>query len=47
MVTLNLILLILALMCFVASAAGVPSRINLQSLGLALWILAVMLIRAP
>ncbi len=41
--TLNLVLLILAFICFVLSAAGIPSRIGLQSLGLAFWSLAVIL----
>ena len=42
-VTVNLILLILGLICFILSAIGVVSRVNLQSCGLALWILAVIL----
>jgi len=41
--TLNLVLLIAAFICFVLSAAGVPSRIGLQSLGLAIWVLAIIL----
>ena len=32
------LLVVLALVCFVASAFWVPSRVNLQSVGLALWI---------
>lgn len=42
-ITLHLVLLILALVCFIVSAAGVASRVNLQSCGLALWVLAVLL----
>jgi hypothetical protein len=42
MITVDLILLLLALACFVASAAGVTSRINLQSAGLACWILSLI-----
>jgi len=39
----SLILLFLALICFVLSAINVPSaRINLQSMGLALWVLSIM-----
>lgn len=43
MVTIDLILLILALACFVASAAGVSSRVNLQSAGLAFWVLSLLI----
>jgi hypothetical protein len=42
MVTVDLILLLLALACFVASAAGVSSRVNLQSAGLACWVLSLI-----
>jgi hypothetical protein len=42
-ITINLILLILALACFIVSAAGVSARVNLQSLGLAFWVLAILL----
>jgi hypothetical protein len=42
-ITLRLVLLILALVCFLLAAVGVPApRINLLALGLALWILAVI-----
>jgi len=41
-ITIDLILALLALVCFIASAAGVQSRINLQSAGLALWVLTVI-----
>lgn len=37
------ILLILAFVCFVLSAFGVGSRVNLQSTGLALWVLALII----
>jgi hypothetical protein len=43
MITINLVLLILALVCFVVSAFGVATRVNLQSLGLAFWVLALIL----
>jgi hypothetical protein len=37
------ILLLLAFICFVLSALGIPStRVNLQSLGLALWVLSLL-----
>jgi hypothetical protein len=42
MITLRVLLLILAFVCFLLSAAGVPSRINLQSLGLAFWVLTLL-----
>jgi hypothetical protein len=42
MITLDLILLLLALACFIASAAGVSSRVNLQSAGLACWVLSLI-----
>lgn len=41
-ITLDLVLLVLAFLCFVASAAGVSSRVNLQSAGLALWVLSLI-----
>lgn len=41
-VTLDLVLLVLAFIAFVASAAGVSSRVNLQSAGLALWVLSLI-----
>jgi hypothetical protein len=41
--TAHLILIVLALLCFVASAAGVPSRINLTASGLALLTLTLLL----
>lgn len=40
--TISLVLFLLAFACFCASAAGVPSRVNLQSAGLALWVLALI-----
>ena len=43
MFTINALLLLLAFICFLLSAVGVASRINLQSLGLALWVLALLL----
>ena len=42
--TLDLVLLILAFVCFVASAFGVASpRVNLLAAGLALWVLTSIL----
>lgn len=40
---LTLILLILALVCFILAAAGVSSRINLIALGLAFWVLTLII----
>jgi hypothetical protein len=37
------VLLVVALVLFVMSAASVPSRINLQSAGLACWVLSIVI----
>jgi hypothetical protein len=42
MLSIRGLLLVLALICFVLSAAGVVSRVNLASLGLALVTLAFL-----
>lgn len=41
--TVDLVLLVLALACFLASAAGVSSKVNLQPEGLALWVLSLLI----
>lgn len=41
--TVQLILLVLAFLCFVLGAIGIPSRVNLVSLGLALWTLSLLI----
>lgn len=44
MVTIHLVLLLLAFICFVIAALGVPSpRVNLLALGLALWVLDLLI----
>jgi uncharacterized membrane protein YccC len=44
MMTIDLVLLILALVCFLAAAANVSSpRINLVAAGLALWVGSILL----
>lgn len=43
----TLILLVLALVCFMLAAANLPSRINLIGLGLALWVLTLILGAIP
>lgn len=44
MMTIDLVLLVLALVCFLAAAANIPSpRVNLIAAGLALWMLSVLL----
>ena len=44
MLTLHLLLLLLAFVCFVLAALGVSSpRVGLLPLGLALWVLALLL----
>lgn len=42
MITLKLVLFILAFVCLALAAANVPARVNLLALGLALWLLAVI-----
>lgn len=42
MISLRLILLLLALICFVLAAAGVQTRINLTAAGLAFWVLSLI-----
>jgi hypothetical protein len=45
MITLRLILLVLALVCFGAAAANVPTRgVQLLPLGLALWVLSLLVV---
>jgi len=41
--TLDLILLIIAAVCFGLAAAGVPSRVNLIALGLLAWVLVPLI----
>lgn len=42
-VNLDFVLLLLALVCFILSALSVSSpKVNLQSLGLALWVTSVL-----
>lgn len=42
-VTIRMVLIVLAIVCFVLAAVGVPSsRVNLTALGLALWALATI-----
>jgi len=40
--TLDLLLLVAAFICFVLVSAGVGSRVNLVGLGLALWVLTAI-----
>lgn len=43
MITLSVLLLVIAFICFVLAAISVPiPRVNLIALGLALWVLAVL-----
>jgi hypothetical protein len=46
MLTLKLLLLILALLCFLIGAFNVPitSRINIMSLGLSFWVLSIIVV---
>lgn len=43
MLNLDFVLTILALVCFVAAAANVRSRINLTAAGLAFWVLTLLI----
>jgi hypothetical protein len=44
MMTLDLVLLVLALVCFLAAAANVSSpRVNLVAAGLGLWVASILL----
>lgn len=43
MVTLRLLLLIVAFICFLLGAIGVVSRVNLIAAGLALWVLTLII----
>jgi hypothetical protein len=45
--TLSLIFAILALLCFAASAAGIPSRVGLMPLGLVFVVLMLIVGGAP
>jgi hypothetical protein len=45
--TLGLIFLIAALLCFCAAAAGIPSRLSLTDVGLALVVLYLIVSRTP
>jgi hypothetical protein len=40
---LRMVLLVGAFICFILATTPIPWRVNLQSLGLALWVLAVIL----
>lgn len=40
--TITILLLLVALICFVLSAFGVGSRVNLQSAGLACFVLSII-----
>lgn len=42
-ITIHAVLLLLAVICFVMSAIGVPSKINLESSGLALMAMALLI----
>jgi len=42
-ITLRLVLIVLAIVCFALAAAGVASRVNLTAAGLACWAAATLL----
>lgn len=41
--TLSLVLLIVALVCFLLAAVNTAAKVNLVALGLALWVLTLLL----
>lgn len=41
--TISIVLLLLAFICFVLGAAGFPSRVGWTSLGLAFWVLTLII----
>lgn len=44
MITINLLLLILAFVCFLLAALNIPSsRVSLTPLGLAFWVLSILI----
>jgi hypothetical protein len=43
--TVLIIMLVLALACFIAAAVGASARINLVALGLAFWVLTLLIPR--
>lgn len=43
MITTQAILLILAFVCFLMAALGLSSRVNLVALGLAFWVLLLLI----
>ena len=47
MLTITRICYLLAFVCFVLSAFGVPSRVNLLAGGLAIWMLGLLLAGFP
>ena len=42
MITIDTVLMLSAVACFVASACGVASRVNLTAAGLAAWAIAIL-----
>ena len=42
MLTIDLVLYVLAFICFVLAAAGIASRVNLLAAGLAFWVLTLI-----
>lgn len=43
MITVQILLLVLAFVCFLINAIGVSARVNLESLGLAFWVLSLLI----
>lgn len=41
-ITIQLSLLVVAFICFILAAIGVTARVNLEALGLAFWVLSLI-----
>ncbi len=44
MIQVNLLLRVLAFVCFLLAALGISSRVNLQALGLTFWVASTFII---
>jgi len=45
-VSLRLVLLVVAFVCFLLATFGVTAKINLTALGLACWVLTLLIVRS-
>lgn len=42
-ITVRLVLMVLAIICFALATVGIPSRVNLEALGLMFWALSCVI----